>query len=109
MPSFNVSIPTLPRAYDHQDVTDNIDRKLLVAEQACLLALQQLNGIDKNQENATINGTAAGATWAAGYMPEPNYLEAADVTDYEAAVTGAIADLSAALVHLSVVDGFRAS
>jgi hypothetical protein len=109
MPSFNVSIPTLPKGYDHQDVTDNVDRKLLVAEQACALALQQLQGIQKNNDNATINGTAAGDTWAAGYMPEPNYLEAADATAYEAAVTAAVAALATALAQLATVDAFRAS
>jgi len=99
MPSFNVAIPTLPRAFDHQDVVDNVDRKLLVAEQSVALSLQQLNGL--------IVDPSTGVEYA-GDIPAPGYITTTDQTAYETAIKAAATALNTAAVQLAVIAAYRA-
>lgn len=96
MPSFNVSIPQIPKRFDLRDVTDPVDRKLEVAEQAASLLQSTLYWIKTDPE--------VGTTHTATEYPRPTYITSGGgVTSYEAAIDAALAGAVAALEALKGV------
>lgn len=96
MPSFNVSIPQIPKRFDLRDVTDPIDRKLEVAEQAASLLQSTLYWLKTDAE--------LGTAITAGSYPRPTYIiSGGGVTAYEAAVDAALAAAVTALAQLKAV------
>ena len=96
MPSFNVSLPQIPKRFDLRDVTDPIDRKLEVAEQAAALLTATLHDLTHGADGAALAGTPDGP------YPAPVYVST-DQATYEAAIDAAIAGAVAALNALKSV------
>lgn len=107
MPAFNVNIPATPGRFDLKDPVDPVDRKLESLDQAANLIQSVLYSLTMNTQNATVNGSAAGTVWTAGYFPVPGYITSSGgITAYEALLTnapsgsGAAALTAAGLVEL---------
>ena len=94
MPSFNVSLPQIPKRFDLRDVTDPVDRKLEVAEQAAALLTATLRDLVINPTT----GAALAGTPTEPY-PAPEYIST-DVATYEAAIAAALAAAVTALDSL---------
>ena len=101
MPSFNTAIPTLPKRFDLRDVVDAVDRKVEVSEQAAVLLLQQLSGLQIDPET--------GAAWtSAALYPKPSYVDVANYAAYKSAVDGAVTAAQEALAHLQAIVSLHA-
>lgn len=100
MPSFNVSLPQIPKRFDLRDVVDPIDRQLEVAEQAASLLVSTLHNLSYDSTLGTI--------YAGGAYPAPKYVSAgAEQTAYEAAIVAALAGAVAALEALKGVPNLQ--
>ena len=96
MPSFNVSLPQIPKRFDLRDVTDPIDRKLEVAEQAASLLTSTLHDLTHGATGAALGGEPTEP------YPAPGYISA-DQANYESAIDAALAGAVAALAALKSV------
>ena len=97
MPSFNVSLPQIPKRFDLRDVTDPIDRKLEIAEQAASLLTSTLHDLTHGADGVLLTGTGAGKPF-----PAPGYITTENVA-YETAIATALAGAVAALDALKGV------
>ena len=97
MPSFNVSLPQIPKRFDLRDVTDPIDRKLEVAEQAASLLTSTLHDLTHGANGAVLAGTGSGEPY-----PAPEYVDT-DQAAYETAINAALVGAVAALNALKSV------
>lgn len=100
MPSFNVALPQIPKRFDLRDVTDPVDRKIEVADQAAVLLLGTLQSIKMNPTTGVAH-TGWDGTPVEAY-PAPKAIST-DVDAYEAAIDAAITNATAALVALKSI------
>lgn len=90
MASMNNAVPMLPKSFDLKDAVDRPDRLLEVGAQV----VTQLQG----QVFPLVINPATGTAYTAGTFPRPAWVQAADVSAFEALMTqGTLATLIAAI------------